>query len=99
MPEDKVRTTLSLPAPLVLALDAAVRAGRARSRPELISVALRRELALLERAAIDEAFTGMAEDAERAAEVETINAEFAQADWEAFRLGERRYAGRDDAAR
>ncbi len=48
--------------------------------------ALRRELAALERAEIDAAFEGMAEDAEYQAEVTQIIKEFAQADREAWRL-------------
>ena len=51
-----VRTTVTLPANLLEAMDRAVREGNARSRNELITIALRRELAAQERAAIDAAF-------------------------------------------
>ena len=40
-----VRTTFTLPADLLEAMDRAVREGNARSRNELITTALRRELA------------------------------------------------------
>jgi Arc/MetJ-type ribon-helix-helix transcriptional regulator len=83
-----VRTTLTLPVELVEAADQAVRAGRARSRSELVAAALRRELADQERAAIDAGFAGMADDQEYQAEAETLSAEFAVSDWEALRLGE-----------
>jgi len=40
-----VRTTLALPADLLAAVDQAGRAGKARSRNELVAMALRWELA------------------------------------------------------
>lgn len=89
-----VRTTVSLPTDLLTAADRAVRAGEARSRNELVINALRRELAAIERAAIDAAFAGMADDKEYLEEARVINEEFAQADWEAFQIGEREYAGK-----
>ena len=89
-----VRTTISLPTDLLTAADRAVRAGEARSRNELVINALRRELAAIERAAIDAAFAGMADDKEYLEEARVINEEFAQADWEAFQIGEREYAGK-----
>ena len=44
-----VRTTLALPVDLLEAVDQAVRAGKARSRNELVTMALRRELAAQDR--------------------------------------------------
>lgn len=93
------RTTLALPADLLTEVDEAVKSGKAQSRNELVYVAIRHELDRLERMAIDAAFSMMADDAEYAAEAEAINEEFARADWEAYRIGERQYAGRDDATR
>lgn len=92
-----VRTTLALPADLLAAVDEAVREGQARSRAELVRTALRREIAAQRRAAIDADLAGMAHDAEYRAEAEAIMQEFAQADWEAFQLGERAYTSDDHA--
>jgi metal-responsive CopG/Arc/MetJ family transcriptional regulator len=83
-----VRTTITLPANLMEAADEAVRNGKARSRNELLVTALRRELEAQERAAIDAAFAHMADDVEYLAEAQAIAEEFAEADWEAFRLAE-----------
>lgn len=44
-----VRTTVALPEELLAAVDRAVQEGRARSRNEFLSLALRQELATLER--------------------------------------------------
>lgn len=89
-----VRTTVVLPAELLAAADRAVREGKARSRNELLASALRRELAGRRRAEIDAAFAAMAEDAEYLAEA--LAEEFAVADWEALRAGERQYAGANE---
>lgn len=91
MANQTVRTTLTLPADLLAAADHAISEGRARSRNELIAQALRHELAAQERAAIDAAFMGMADDAAYHAEAMAIEAEFAQASAEALRL-----AGHDE---
>lgn len=88
MPTDTVRTTLALPADLLAAVDAAVQAGQARSRNELVRMALERELAAQKRAAIDAAFAGMSDDPDYQAEAEAIADEFVQADWEAFEQAE-----------
>ena len=83
-----VRTTLALPVDLLEAVDQAVRAGKARSRNELVTMALRRELAAQERAAIDAAFAAMADDSAYHAEARELTTAFAAADWEALRLAE-----------
>lgn len=83
-----VRTTFTLPADLLEAMDRAVREGNARSRNELITMALRRELAAQERAAIDAAFAAMADDPVYHAEAREVATAFAAADWEAIRLAE-----------
>lgn len=88
MPTRTVRTTLALPAELLAAVDQAVQAGHARSRNELVAMALRRELAAQQRAAIDAAFAAMAEDAPYQAEAQAMAAAFAHTDWEALRLAE-----------
>lgn len=54
-----VRTTLAALADLRAAVDRAVREGKAKSRAAWMTAALRRELAIAERAAIDAAFAGM----------------------------------------
>ncbi|MGD9894674.1 MAG: ribbon-helix-helix domain-containing protein [Dehalococcoidia bacterium] len=93
-----VRTTLTLPADLLTAVDDAVREGRARSRGELISAAVRHELAIHERIAIDEAFAAMSSDETYLREAEELTQESAYSGWEALRVGERRDADGDDAS-
>lgn len=78
-----------MPAALLEAVDQAVREGKAKSRNQLVAAALRRELAALERAAIDQDFAGMADDKAYQEEALQIAKEFAISDWEAFQLGER----------
>ncbi len=94
MPARTTRTTVTLPTDLLTAADRAVRAGEARSRNELVANALRRELASIERAAIDAAFAGMADDQAYLGEAQAISDEFAPTDWEAYRLGEQQHAGK-----
>lgn len=83
-----IRTTVTLPADLVDAADQAVRAGKARSRNDLLVKALRHELAAQERTEIDADLAAMANDLELQAEAEQIGREFAQADHEALLLEE-----------
>ena len=83
-----VRTTVSLPEELLEATDRAVREGKARSRNEFLSIALRHELAALEQARIDEAFGGMANDHLYREETEGLVGEFERASWEAFEAAE-----------
>ncbi len=99
MKPDTVRTTVALPASLLDEVDSAVRKGLARSRNDLVRRALRRELALQERAAIDAAFAAMADDVEYHKESIEIEREFAAADAEAWRFGERQSSGGDVATR
>lgn len=77
-----------MPADLLAAVDQAVQAGKARSRNELVRVALERELAAQQRAAIDAAFAEMAQDPDYQAEAKTMISEFAIADWEAWQQTE-----------
>jgi metal-responsive CopG/Arc/MetJ family transcriptional regulator len=88
MAGETIRTTVALPAELLEAADDAVRHGKAKSRNGLLARSLRNELAALERAAIDAAFAGMANDAEYQAEAQEIAGQFAASDWEAFQAGE-----------
>lgn len=90
MPNETVRTTVTLPADLLAAADQAIREGKAKSRNELVSASLRHELAALERATIDAAFAEMTHDQAYQDEARRLTAEFEIADWEAFRLGENR---------
>src|SRR6266511_3299574 len=99
MGKSVVRTTVSLPAALLGAVDQAVRAGYAVSRSEFIDRALRHELVAKERAAIDAAFAEMAADDVYRAEAEAIAAEFSAADWEALHEAEQQTANDADAAR
>jgi len=84
-----IRTTVALPEELLEAMDRAVREGKARSRNEFLSTALRHELATLDRARIDEAFRFMAEDPVYKAEAKKLGDEFDEASWEALRSSER----------
>jgi Arc/MetJ-type ribon-helix-helix transcriptional regulator len=84
MPVRTIRTTFALPADLLAALDEAVQAGKARNRNELVRMALERELAARQRAAIDAAFAAMAQDPDYQAEAKAIARAFAAADWEAW---------------
>jgi Arc/MetJ-type ribon-helix-helix transcriptional regulator len=88
MPVQTVRTTFALPADLLAAVDTAVQDGKARSRNELVRIALERELAAQQRAAIDAAFAEMAEDPAYQAEAQAMADEFAAADWEAWQQTE-----------
>jgi len=83
-----VRTTLALPEELLREVDKVIRAGKAKSRNELVATALRHELAALERVEVDAAFAAMAGDAEYQEEARKITDGFARADWEAFQMGE-----------
>ena len=95
MSTNTVRTTLTLPAELLEAADRAVSEGRANNRDELMTNALRHELAALESATRDAEFAEMANDAEYYAEARQIMTEFARADWEAFQIGEHQYVRED----
>ncbi|MBM3941748.1 MAG: ribbon-helix-helix protein, CopG family [SAR202 cluster bacterium] len=88
MQETTTRTTLTLPSQLLEAVDQVVREGKAKSRNQFVTTALRRELAALKRAAIDADFARMKDDQEYQEEALRICKEFATSDWEAFQLGE-----------
>ncbi|MEH1850585.1 MAG: ribbon-helix-helix domain-containing protein [Nostoc sp.] len=88
MEQQTVRTTLTLPKDLLEATDKAVQSGKARSRNEFVTRALRRELAAQKRAEIDVALAEMANDVEYQAEILQMEAEFAPAQWEALKLEE-----------
>jgi len=90
MPQGVTRTTLTLRAELLERVDRLVRQGRARSRNAFVAAAIEHDLARQERAAIDAEFAAMAEDDDYLAESRQLEAEFADADAEAFRLAERR---------
>jgi metal-responsive CopG/Arc/MetJ family transcriptional regulator len=78
------RTTLTLPTDLLADTDRAVAAGQAKSRNEFVEQAIRRELAVRERAEIDAALVEMTIDPEYQATVIKMEAEFATAQWEAL---------------
>jgi metal-responsive CopG/Arc/MetJ family transcriptional regulator len=84
MQSTSTRTTIALPTALLAATDRAVTDGKAKSRNELITRAIQRELALMRRAEIDADLSEMAQDAEYQAEVLQMEAEFAVAQWEAL---------------
>lgn len=82
------RTTVALPSDLLDAADRAVRRGLAASRTELLSRALRRELAAQDRSAIDAAFGDMADDPDYQREAVILAEEGVVAGWEAILAGE-----------
>lgn len=84
-----VRTTVALPEELLKATDRMISEGLARSRNEFLGIALRHELATIERARIDDAFGAMAEDGEYRAEAEELAGEFEGASREALEEAER----------
>jgi metal-responsive CopG/Arc/MetJ family transcriptional regulator len=84
MQSTSTRTTIALPTALLAATDRAVTDGKAKSRNELITRAIQRELALMRRAEIDADLSEMAQDAEYQAEVLQMEAEFAVPQWEAL---------------
>jgi len=88
MRENVVRTTVSLPADLVDEADRAIRLGRARSRNELLVIALRHELAAQERASIDAAFASLADDHELQAESMQLAEEAVRSGWESLQEAE-----------
>ncbi|MGL5832583.1 MAG: ribbon-helix-helix domain-containing protein [Waterburya sp.] len=88
MKKDMVRTTFTIPIKLLEATDQAIKSGKAKSRNEFMAMALQREIAAQKRAEIDEALTEMLQDPEYQAEVLKLEAEFANAQWEALKLGE-----------
>lgn len=81
---------MALPGDLLDAADRAVRRGLAGSRTELLSRALRRELAAQDRAAIDAAFAAMATDPDYQREAVILAEEGVVAGWEAILAAERR---------
>lgn len=89
MKEPTIRTTLSLPSELIEATDSVVNQGKAKSRAEFITQAIRHELAALKRAEIDAELAEMAQNPEYQAEVLKMEAEFAPASWEALQLEEK----------
>lgn len=79
---ETMRTTVALPNALLSRADKAIRAGRARSRNELLATALRELLERWEHETVDAAFREMASDAEYHREALRIAAEFERADAE-----------------
>jgi hypothetical protein len=94
MAADPTRLTVEISSELLEEADIAVRAGHARTRDELVVVALRHELETLagrrraRRATIDAEFDRMAGDSESQAEAMRLDREFAVTSWEAFQVGE-----------
>ncbi|MFB2876562.1 CopG family transcriptional regulator [Floridanema aerugineum] len=82
---------VALPSQLLEATEKVVKAGKAKSRNELIARALRKELAAIKRAEIDAELAEMAKDPEDQKEVLQMEAEFANASWEAWQIGESEY--------
>ncbi len=85
---ESVSITLTLPGELLDAVDMAIKEGRAKSRDELTATALWRELAMLERTAIDADFAQMSQDQDYQEEALLISAEFSRSDWEALKQSE-----------
>jgi metal-responsive CopG/Arc/MetJ family transcriptional regulator len=77
-----VRTTVSLDADLLDAVDREVDRGNARTRTEFLNAAILTELRRRQREAVNAGFRAMALDLEGLAEAAQIEAEFAGADAE-----------------
>ena len=94
MAAEETRLTVEIPRDLLAAADRVVRAGHARSREDLVVVALRHELDALTRdrqarnASIDAEFDRMAHDADSQSEAVQLDREFSGASWEAFQASE-----------
>ncbi len=88
MRQARIRTTVAIAQDLLEAVDRAVVAGAAGSRNDFLALALRNQLARARRAAIDEAFAGMASDPIHQRESAELAQELAASDWEAFRIAE-----------
>ncbi len=84
MKEPMVRTTVSLPASLLAAVDELVSSGSSASRSELLAEAAAREIERRERRLIDAQFGAMATDEQYRREAAVIAAEFSSSDWEAL---------------
>ena len=78
------RTTVTLPADLLGAVDELVRAGSAANRNQFIALAIETELRRRERAAIDAEFALMASDPEYQAEAARIMRDFRVSDDETW---------------
>jgi metal-responsive CopG/Arc/MetJ family transcriptional regulator len=89
MMQNTTRITIALPTKLLAATDRTITDGKAKSRNELITRAIQRELALIRRAEIDADLSQMAQDAEYQAKVLQMEAEFAVAQWEALQTIDR----------
>jgi metal-responsive CopG/Arc/MetJ family transcriptional regulator len=87
------KMTVYLPCDLATQLDLLTRQGRARTKNELVVVALRHMIDRLNRETIDAEFALMETDADYQAEAVQIEREFASANWEAFQLSERARRG------
>lgn len=87
MENQTICTTFNLPSDLLAATDQAVQSGKAKSRDDFVAIALRHELAALKRAEIDTALAEMANDPDYQSEVLQMEAEFANAQWEALQTG------------
>ena len=83
-----VRTTVTLPEDLLRAADQAVIEGLARSRNDLLALALRHLLAARQHAVIDAAFVGMGGDADYLADSGVLEAGFDRSSWETFQQAE-----------
>ena len=83
---ETVRTTVTLPADLVMWSQQFIEKGTVPSRNALIVAALEHFLIELEHQEIDEQFAAMADDTQYQEHILQISEEFADSDWEA--LGE-----------
>ena len=88
MRPETVRTTVALPASLLRAADRAVAEGAARSRNDLVAMAIQQLLAARARATIDEGFAGMGRDREYLAESSLLEAGLDRSSWEVFQQAE-----------
>ncbi|AFY47525.1 hypothetical protein Nos7524_1653 [Nostoc sp. PCC 7524] len=79
---------VAIPSELLAATDKAIQQGKAKSRNDFIAKALRRELEAIKRTEIDAQLSEMVNDEDYQRDVLQMEAEFATAEWEAFKLAE-----------
>jgi metal-responsive CopG/Arc/MetJ family transcriptional regulator len=79
---------VAIPSELLAATDKAIQQGKAKSRNDFMAKALRRELEAIKRTEIDAQLAEMVNDGDYQKDVLQMEAEFATAEWEAFKLAE-----------
>jgi metal-responsive CopG/Arc/MetJ family transcriptional regulator len=83
-----IRTTLAIPEDILKATDNIISKGKVKSRNEFVTIALRNQLKVMEKADIDEQLKEMVMDEDYRQKVLKMEEEFACASWEALQIGD-----------